>query len=43
MHMFYGYGFMGGWSGIVCPLIMLVVLVDLILVGVWLWQKISNK
>lgn len=40
----YGYNFggmMGGWGwfgGLVC----LVVLVDLILVGIWLWKQINK-
>ncbi len=29
--------------GIVNTLMLVVVLVDLILIGVWLWQKISKK
>ena len=37
-----GYEMMGG-AGILGPLFLIVVLVDLILVGVWLWQHISKK
>ncbi len=45
----YGYGYDGGWSmmgggfGIFGALICLVVLVDLVLAGIWLWQNISKK
>jgi hypothetical protein len=34
-----GFGFFSAFGG----LIWLVLLVDLILVGVWLWKKISEK
>lgn len=37
-----GYGMMGGGSAFGL-LFTIVVLVDLILVGVWLWQHISRK
>lgn len=42
-----GYGY-GGWdmmgsAGIFGLLTWLVVLVDLVLVGIWLWQQISKK
>lgn len=40
--MYGGYGMMGG-GGILGLLFSIVVLVDLILVGVWLWQHISKK
>lgn len=40
--MFGGYGMMGA-GGIWGLLLFVVVLVDLILVGVWLWQHISKK
>ena len=44
MHMGYGYtAMMGGGMGLFGSLIVLVVLVDLILVGIWLWQQISKK
>lgn len=33
----------GQLFGLVNSLVALVVLVDLILVGIWLWQKISKK
>jgi uncharacterized membrane protein len=44
---YYGHGF-GYASGIggsymICSLIGAVVLIDLILLGVWLWQKISKE
>lgn len=35
-----GYGGMMG-SSIICSLIAIVVLIDLILVGIWLWKKIN--
>jgi hypothetical protein len=41
----YGYGYegmVGGWGGL-CIIIGLIVLVDLVLLGVWLWQHISKK
>lgn len=43
--MMYGYGYSSMMLGVHAfkPLIYFVVLVDLILVGVWLWQKISKK
>ena len=37
-----GYGMMGGF-GLLAGLTGLVVLVDLILLGIWLWQHISKK
>ena len=37
-----GWGMMGG-AGVFGLLIHAVILVDLILVGVWLWQHISKK
>jgi len=37
-----GYGMMGGGS-ILGVLMSLVVLIDLILVGIWLWQHINKK
>lgn len=40
--MMYGYGSMMGF-GLLGGLAWLVVLADLILVGVWLWQQISKK
>lgn len=44
--MMYGYngysGIMGG-AGVFMLLTWLVIVVDLILVGVWLWQHISRK
>ncbi len=39
----YGYGsMMVGW-GLLGSITFLVVLVDLVLVGIWLWQQISKK
>ena len=35
-------GMMAGW-GTFGAITWLVILVDLILLGVWLWKKISNK
>lgn len=42
-----GYGY-GGWdmmggAGIFGLLTWLVILVDLVLVGIWLWQQVSKK
>ena len=37
-----GYGAMGG-SSLLCTLIMLVVLIDLVLVGMWLWKRIKRE
>lgn len=36
-----GYGMMGG--GFLGPLLAIIVIADLVLVGVWLWQQISKK
>ncbi len=38
--MMYGYSMMGGGFGL---LVGLVILIDLVLVGIWLWQQISEK
>jgi len=38
-----GYGSMMGGMGFFGSLVMVVVLVDLILAGIWLWQRISKK
>jgi hypothetical protein len=38
----YGYGSMGG-LGLLGLLTWLAVLVDLVLVGVWLWKHITKK
>lgn len=38
----YEWGFMGG-AGFFGAITWLVILVDLILVGVWLWQQVSKK
>lgn len=43
--MMYGYGsgsMMGGWS-VIGSLMWIVLLIDLILAGVWLWQHISKR
>jgi hypothetical protein len=37
-----GYGMMGG-ADVFGHFISIIVLVDLILVGIWLWQHISKK
>jgi len=37
-----GYGMMGG-AGVFGLLIGLVIFVDLVLVGIWLWQHITKK
>ncbi len=37
-----GYGSMGG-NSFLCTLIMLVVLIDLVLVGMWLWKRIKRE
>ena len=39
----YGYEGMMGGMGIWGSLIGIVVLVDLVLLGIWLWQRISKK
>lgn len=38
----YGWSMMGGGGGTLGAIVWLVVLVDLILVGVWLWQQIRK-
>ena len=38
----YSWSMMGG-AGIFGSLIAIVILVDLVLVGIWLWQQISKK
>ena len=37
-----GFGMMSG-AGLFGLITWIVILVDLVLVGIWLWQKISNK
>lgn len=37
-----GYSGMGG-NSFLCTLIMLVVLIDLVLVGMWLWKRIRRE
>lgn len=43
--MMWGYGTSGNWSGfgILGSLVWLVVLVDFILLGIWLWKQIQKK
>lgn len=38
-----GWGMMSGGMGFFGPLIGIIVLVDLILVGIWLWREINKK
>ena len=38
--MMYGYSMMGGGLGL---LTWLVIMADLVLVGIWLWQQIQKK
>lgn len=48
---FYGDGMMrgygnhmgGGGSSLLCSLIMVIVLIDLILLGMWLWKRIKRE
>ena len=38
-----GFGsMMGGGAGILCLIISIVVLIDLVLVGIWLWKQIKK-
>jgi len=39
----YGYGGMMSGAGLLGAITWLVVVVDLILAGIWLWQNISKK
>lgn len=39
----YGYGSMMGGAGGLGIITWLVVVIDLVLVGVWLWQQITKK
>jgi len=42
--MMYGWDYhMAGSFSVLCFLLWLVVFVDLILVGVWLWQQVNKK
>ncbi len=41
--MMYGYGSMMGGFGSLGLLLWLVVFIDLVLVGVWLWKQISKN
>lgn len=38
----YGYGMMSGW-GLLGTFVYLIVVIDLVLLGFWLWQQISKK
>lgn len=38
----YGYAHMGG-GWFLCSLVMIVVLIDLILLGMWLWKRIKRE
>ena len=40
---YYGYGGMMGGAGVLGFITWLVVIADLVLLGIWLWKKISNK
>ena len=41
--MYYGnWGMMGGW-GLLGAITWLVVMVDLVLVGIWLWKQVNKK
>lgn len=39
----WGYGMMNSGFGIIMSIFWLVILIDLILLGVWLWKKIQEK
>lgn len=39
----YGYGSMMGGAGTFGVLTWFVILIDLVLAGIWLWQQISKK
>jgi hypothetical protein len=44
----YFWGGSGGWNmmggtGLVGTIIWLVIVIDLVLVGVWLWQQVTKK
>ena len=39
----YGYGGMMAGQGVFSLFFMLIVLIDLVLLGLWLWQQISKK
>ena len=38
----YGYGMAGGWGGTWSTLLLLLVTIDLILLGIFLWQQIKK-
>ena len=37
-----GWGMMGGY-GLLGGIVLLVLFVDLVLVGIWLWQQVTKK
>ncbi len=39
----YGYAHMGGGNSFLCSLLMIVVLIDLVLLGMWLWKRIKRE
>jgi len=40
----YGYGgMMGGGFGILATILWLVILVDMILLGIWLWKQVTKR
>ena len=39
----WGYGGMGYGFGVVATIFWLVILIDLILLGIWLWKQINKK
>ena len=39
----FGYGGMMGGSWLLCTITWLVVIVDLVLLGVWLWKQIKKS
>lgn len=41
--MMYGYGSMMGGAGLLISLVWLVLFIDLVLAGVWLWKQISKN
>ena len=38
----FGYGGMMGGAGIWSSIVMLILLIDLVLVGIWLWKQINK-
>lgn len=39
----WGYNMMGSGFGVLATIFWLVILIDLILLGVWLWKQINKK